>query len=342
MKTFFLTLAFVVTANAQHLATSLSNNGTTVTYTLRNDDDTEVAMLKWDALTARALLPTGPARPTSTGAVFKRRGGPYQISDYLVIKPHSEASATFHIMEHFHFHASGEYHIQVPQSFRLISDQEVRSGHLVATAPFALVGMAAGEGDVVAFVVEPVNVQEVPITLATSIAAAELLTAAAGGNIPEPTYSNCDSDQQATVYKSVTEGVAEALAGYNYLDQNCTDDYVLWFGELDDDRYTKVFNDFVAIYNLLSSGKITVECQPDDCADDVFAYVYPDDLSTHTVHVCGAYWAAANELWSWDSKPGTFNHECSHFNDVGKTGDHAYGQTASSLSPASAGTARAF
>jgi len=63
------------------------------------------------------------------------------------------------------------------------------------------------------------------------------------------------------------------------------------------------------------------------CGDDTYAYVYPGDRLKR-IYLCGAFWQTPSDPFQDDSRALTLIHELSHFSNVAKTDDYAYGRRA--------------
>jgi len=107
--------------------------------------------------------------------------------------------------------------------------------------------------------------------------------------------------------------------------------YQEWFGAYTSARWTHVRDVIGRIYR-----NTVVAYRCDD--ENAYAYVYPTD-TTHTIYCCRAFWPAPT-AGGYDTKAGTLIHELSHFNNIGSTGDYAYG-TAAARSLASSNPDRA-
>lgn len=68
-----------------------------------------------------------------------------------------------------------------------------------------------------------------------------------------------------------------------------------------------------------------VPFEPGEGDDSTFAYVYPDS-SERLIYVDRLFWESGDT--PPDSQAGIVFHELSHFNDIGGTGDYAYGPDA--------------
>eukprot|EP00004_Rigifila_ramosa_P016971 TRINITY_DN407_c0_g1_i2.p1 TRINITY_DN407_c0_g1~~TRINITY_DN407_c0_g1_i2.p1 ORF type:complete len:361 (-),score=92.00 TRINITY_DN407_c0_g1_i2:663-1745(-) len=137
-------------------------------------------------------------------------------------------------------------------------------------------------------------------------------------------FQNCAAADQTACTTAVTNAQAGVNAALDYL-ATCHDyDYELLFGTYTAGRLATVVSHYTNEKNLFLSSNFKMYCNPSQCSPGVFAYVYPTDTATHTIHLCSAYWSAPVTLQR-DSKPGTLVHEMSHFNDIGSTDDHQYG-----------------
>jgi len=96
-----------------------------------------------------------------------------------------------------------------------------------------------------------------------------------------------------------------------------SDTYLEWFGAYTNARW----NIAEEVIRLIQLNNV-VDYACDDMAG-VYAYVYPND-ATHTIYLCSVFWGI-NKIGGFDTQSGTLLHELSHFNNIGGTGDHAYG-----------------
>jgi len=103
----------------------------------------------------------------------------------------------------------------------------------------------------------------------------------------------------------------------NVINQGNTATYREWFGAYVGSRWQIAEE---VIRYIQQNTVVAYQC--DDRAG-VYAYVYPSD-TTHTIYLCQAFWSA-NKIGGFDTQAGTLLHELSHFNNIGATGDHAYG-----------------
>ena len=100
--------------------------------------------------------------------------------------------------------------------------------------------------------------------------------------------------------------------------------FASWFGSFDQTRWNRVKNTYQAMETAVLAGSLTIDCSLTGCGSGgVYAYVYP--ASPYVIHVCQEFWNAPTT--GTDSRAGTLIHELSHFNVIGGTNDHAYGQS---------------
>lgn len=100
-----------------------------------------------------------------------------------------------------------------------------------------------------------------------------------------------------------------------------------WFGSDSDSDRDNILSRIEANKTALKDA--TFRMGPEDTVSDnandpnVFAHVYQSD-SDHNVYLDPHFWRSG--LGGTDNQAGTLLHEMSHFNDVGGTKDHVYGQ----------------
>lgn len=92
--------------------------------------------------------------------------------------------------------------------------------------------------------------------------------------------------------------------------------YKTWFGQ---PYNNKVKLDYIDMRNAMRRTVYTLDCDPDECEDNYYAYTYKDST---TIFLCNQFFAS--DLTGTDSKLGTIVHELSHA--VSCTEDHEYGQ----------------
>ena len=141
------------------------------------------------------------------------------------------------------------------------------------------------------------------------------------------TYASCSSSQQSSLASAHTQAKSYATNSLNYMNAGTQGArYTTWFGAYTSSRYSTVRSHFSGISNALNNLTVTYDCYCTPSAASAFAYVYP--TQPYIVHLCNAFWSAPNA--GTDSRGGTIVHEMSHFNVLGGTDDHAYGQAAAS------------
>lgn len=139
-------------------------------------------------------------------------------------------------------------------------------------------------------------------------------------------YTACSSSDKNTVVTAISNAVTASQNALNYLNKNsCRATYTTWFGTYSSSNWNTIDTHFTNINAKLASNNFGIDC---GCTDrGVYAYVYPTD-PTYTIHLCGAFWTASTNKYSYDSQPGTLSHEMSHFNSIAGTDDWEYGTTA--------------
>ncbi|KIY73629.1 peptidyl-Lys metalloendopeptidase [Cylindrobasidium torrendii FP15055 ss-10] len=135
-------------------------------------------------------------------------------------------------------------------------------------------------------------------------------------------YEGCSDDQQSTLVEAAkaAQGLAEESSSYLTDNTASTDRYASWFGEYTDDRHSTVSEHFSKMLDH-PYADYTFDCSTCD-EPSTYAYVYPDDDTT--IYLCEVFWSTTTT--GTDSRAGTLIHESSHFNSIGGTDDHVYGQ----------------
>jgi len=130
----------------------------------------------------------------------------------------------------------------------------------------------------------------------------------------------CSNQEYNTILDAADSLVPMIESAQERIDQDDTEEYIEWFGIFVRARQIIVEE---IIRNIRLNNVVEYAC--DDMAN-VFAYVYPAD-PTHTIYLCSVFWVV-DKIGGWDTQAGTLLHELSHFNNIGGTGDYAYGTTA--------------
>jgi peptidyl-Lys metalloendopeptidase len=122
--------------------------------------------------------------------------------------------------------------------------------------------------------------------------------------------------------------------GVTRIAEQQTPTYSEWFGDYTQARWTHVRD---VIGRIDRNTVVVYRC---DNEQGVYAYVYPTDTA-HNIYCCSAFWTAP-VAGGYDTRAGTLIHELSHFNNIGSTGDYAYGTAAArSLAASNPDRARA-
>jgi uncharacterized Zn-binding protein involved in type VI secretion len=148
-----------------------------------------------------------------------------------------------------------------------------------------------------------------------------------GAASPAPGMTKARADKAITKaladQRSMLQAKKAALTRWNAADQK---HFKKWFGKSDaatkktiGDRIDKMLD----LNKNITTANFKAASDPDP---HLFAQVTPDD-STHTVEL-GKAFASAPDTGA-NSKAGTLSHEMSHFDDMGATDDHQYGESGS-------------
>jgi len=136
-------------------------------------------------------------------------------------------------------------------------------------------------------------------------------------------FVGCDATKTQKSNTGINNAFSMLTTTFNYFraGTSCDAPYVRWFGS-DRSLRSTVLGVFTNVNARLNSN-LVIDCAAPSCQSTWYAFVYATD-STYTVHLCGAYWNAADGAQE-GSKPGTIIHELTHFKSVGGTGDSGYG-----------------
>jgi len=130
----------------------------------------------------------------------------------------------------------------------------------------------------------------------------------------------CSGSETAIQYDAEESLVAMIARAQTVINGGNSPSYQEWFGTFTNARWSIAEE---VIRYIRTNNVINYAC--DDMAN-VYAYVYPTDTS-HTIYCCSVFWIS-DKIGGFDTQAGTLLHELSHFNNIGGTGDHAYGTTA--------------
>jgi peptidyl-Lys metalloendopeptidase len=232
------------------------------------------------------------------GARVKRRAPTSE--DTLTLAPGETRTATFDLALFFDMRTGGDYQVNLSPTLasRVGSSADLSTAPNSASTAFTAAGRAERAG------------------------AAPSIAAVAAASPGECTAS--DREIIATSANAARNYVRDSL---RYLGGTppLGERYLWWFGPNDSARRAVVTATYTNMLQKFDTRAPRYSCSPTACGSGVFAYVFPSD-STHTVHLCSAFWAAP--FTGTDSRAGTLVHEMSHFDSIGSTDDYAYGQTA--------------
>lgn len=256
-------------------------------------------MLEAGGIDASHLVVTqGGAVVPYLGARVKRRAPTSE--DTITLAPGETRVAVFDLAAYFDLRAGGAFQVDLSPTLaaRAGSPIDDRAASLATSAGFTVAARTERAG-------------------ATATPAA--LAAAAPGE--------CTANDREAIATSVNAARNYVRDSLRYLAGTVPlgERYTWWFGPNDSARLATVTTTYTNMLQKFDARAPRYSCSPSACGSGVFAYVFPSD-STHTVHLCSAFWAAA--FTGTDSRAGTLVHEMSHFNTVGATDDWAYGQTA--------------
>ncbi|KAF8874814.1 peptidyl-Lys metalloendopeptidase [Mucidula mucida] len=127
-----------------------------------------------------------------------------------------------------------------------------------------------------------------------------------------------------TLVSAAAAAQSYASAANSYLTANTasTARYVKWFGTYTSSRHSTVASHYA---NMLQHPYANYEYDCTCTDSDVYAYVYPDEYIWYNLPLCRVWEVSTTGT---DSRGGTLIHESSHFDIIGQTEDHVYGQSA--------------
>ncbi len=145
------------------------------------------------------------------------------------------------------------------------------------------------------------------------------------GSSPSGVVSKCPKKfppgvEQALKDQKMLEARKAELKRWNKQDQ---EKFKKYFGSTDEKSRKTMMDRIDKELKLDKSMKPENFKRGDPPKKSRFAYVYPND-KTHKIYLDEAFDKAP--ATGRDSKAGTLCHEMSHFNDVGGTKDHVYGE----------------
>jgi peptidyl-Lys metalloendopeptidase len=141
-------------------------------------------------------------------------------------------------------------------------------------------------------------------------------------------FKDCSDYREQTLRRAVALGGELAQVADHYLQNDIAlENYEEWFGARSDNRVRLVNEKSTAIVDFFDNVQYTFQCD-NTCERGVLAYVYPADIENHVITICEGFFYLKEEKGVY-SQAGIVIHEISHFNDVAKTKDYAYGKSAS-------------
>jgi peptidyl-Lys metalloendopeptidase len=300
--------------------------GQMLSFTLTNDSETTLNVLKWHTPLAcfdcdMFSVKKGGEQAVYIGPIVK--WGAPKPEDYLTLEPKASESVQFDLSEAYDIFEAGDYSVQYKSILLDVGQEE----------PESLAKMASDWNEYV------------PIRASSNVAQFRLLESkmprqlkgVAFGSIPQmakisakqPTFRNCTPDQEDILSNSLTEAVKIGLESKEILfnTMECArkdaSRFTNWFGAYDGSRYDSAKSNFGKIWDALANKDVifNAKCDPRYCS--AYAYVYP--ASPYEIFLGNAFWRAP--LNGTDSQAGTIVHETSHFYAVVGTNDHVYGQS---------------
>lgn len=135
-------------------------------------------------------------------------------------------------------------------------------------------------------------------------------------------YSKCTTSQQTALTTAHNNAITLTSKAISHLTKNPSGSvlYTTWFGAYNSSRFATVKDHYTKANDAFVNKSVVYDC---GCKDSAYAYVYP--TQPYKIYVCKAFWSAT--ALGRDSKAGTLVHEMTHFNVVGSTQDHIYGET---------------
>jgi len=249
------------------------------------------------------------------------------VSDFITLQPGESVSSKIDLLKSYWFPKEGKYFVSLKSSIAVYNQTELKlCNQMLAQNGFVdFITLPLTPSDVL-----PVNVLD-RIAFPAFLLPTEKIQNGSLGSIVQ--NRNCSGTQPSTISSVDQEAARMVSTVRGYLGRACTSApwYVTWMGACDSSRYSRVTTNFNNIASRISGG-YRVDCTG-SCGSGTYAYVYPSDAQ-FWVYLCGAFWSAnANPTGcqtsrQWDTKPGTFVHEISHFTPVAGTNDNAYGTTA--------------
>jgi len=298
---------------AVNLTTSRSSlaaqEGVSVTVTLTNNASHSVRLLKWntpvDGIREPLFVVTRDGEAVQYNGRHYKRPAP-RAKDYVTLAAGESLTRTVDLAEAYDLSITGNYTVHF------------RADPAHASNSIGAEGLAQGT--------ELVS-NEIALWAEgrPSARAAAAQADAVSPSLGTISYSGgCTASEKTALSTALNGASTYANGALNYLTNTTpgsTARYTTWFGAYTSSRWSTAKTHYTKIKSAYDTQNFTLDCS---CADDYYAYVYPDQ--PYKVYLCNAFWSAPQT--GTDSKAGTLVHETSHFNVTAGTDDNAYGQSA--------------
>ena len=285
--------------------------GSAVTFTMRNESNESVSILKWQTPFFGIEHDLFDVNVGGMDADYNgrwiKRGAPTK-DDWMTLQPGEAKSVEIDLSEAYDFSATGQYQMKYAIDLAQSDDTHDRGSHhnvqSTRIESFPILRWVDGSGT-------PNNYEEVfPIGM-------KALN-------PTPAFESCSTSRQTSIKTALTSARSYGVNSDNYFSSKTystvTTRYKTWFGAASSSRFSSAKGHYDRIEYALSNTKITFNC---GCTSSAYAYVYP--TQPYRVYLCNAFWSAPTT--GTDSRAGTIIHELSHFDVLGNTDDIVYGQT---------------
>jgi peptidyl-Lys metalloendopeptidase len=296
----------------------------TLRFTLTNNSDTTLNVLKWHTPLAGADSDMFRVEKAGKQAIYMGRIVHWAFpkpEDYLTLEPKASKSVEFDLTEAYDIHEPGDYSVEY-KSYILDVGKEEPEGLSKRAAKRREFNPVSVRSNTVEFRLQnsrkPRQLKGVEFD---RIAQLQEIAAKV------PTFRNCSSDRQNILSNALAEAAKIASESKGILLNTVQSDRpnalrcTTWFGAYDSHRYDVVKSNFGMIWDALVNKDIIFNCTCD--IPNAYAYVYPS--KPYEIFLCNAFWNAP--LNGTDSQAGTIVHETSHFYVVASTNDHVYGQS---------------
>jgi peptidyl-Lys metalloendopeptidase len=290
---------------------SMQEIGSAVRFTMRNDSQKPVRMLKWQTpfygLNHDLFdVAVGGQEVEYVGAWYKR-GEPGK-NDWMTLNPGEAKSIDIDLSVAYPFEASGQYEMKYSALVNSYDEKLAsKAGAANAIESFPMTRWVDGSDQF----------------MQSSIA--EEISYGVKALNPAPAFESCSTTRQGQLNTALSSARTYGINADNYFTSKTwstvTQRYKTWFGTATSSRFNTGKSNFDKIENALANTRITFNCS---CTDSYYAYVYP--TQPYRIYLCNAFWSAPNT--GTDSRAGTLIHELSHFDILANTDDHAYGQAA--------------